>query len=161
MGGVWMRTSLVVKNIPSASLETGCPKMPSSRTLGKLDMGAYAEVGRHPMTAVRLNWAWDYAVQPCLKAQTEIDKVLLSPPIELVPKWVRNLAGIQTCLVQVLRKPLLVCQHVSSQAAEYTRKQRAKDRGHWFTHSLSTTGHQLKKKHEEEKVTCMYNGAPL
>ena len=43
------------ENIPSASLETGCPKIPSSRTLGKLGMGVYAEVGRHPMTAVRLN----------------------------------------------------------------------------------------------------------
>lgn len=161
MGGMWMRTSLVVENIPSASLETGCPKIPSSRTLGKIDMGAYTEVGRHPMTAVHLNWAWDYAVQPCLKAHTAIDKVLPSPPIELVQKWVRNLAGIQTCLVQVLRKPLLGCQHVSSQAEEWTRKQRAKDRGHWFTHSVSTTGHQLKKKHEKEKVACIYNGAPL
>lgn len=152
MGGVWMRTSLVVENIPSASLETGCPKIPSSRTLGKLDMRAYAEGGgRHPMTAVSLNWAWDYAVQPCLKAHTDIDKVLPSPPIELVQKWVGNLAGIQTCLVQVLRKPLLGCQHVSSQAEEWTRKQRAKDRGHWFTHSVSTTGHQLKKKSMKKK----------
>lgn len=67
-------------------------------------------------------------MKPCFKTQTEMGKIVLSPLTELVQKWVGNLVGIQKNLVQVLRKPLLVSQYVTSQAATCARNEIAKDR---------------------------------
>lgn len=157
-----MRTSLVVENIPSASLETGCPKIPSSRTLGKLDMGAYAEGGQTPYDcseselSLRLCSATLSQSTHRYRQGPSVSSYRAGAEVGRKPCWNTDMSSSSA---QKASPRLSACKFPGRRMDKKTKSKGQRTLIHTFCiyHWASVK----KKKHEKEKVACIYNGAPL